>query len=133
MQNLIKKIVLILQILCVGLLLQSLAFKVMAVPSEVAIFRKLEMDPTGRIISIVVEVFCIVGLCTARIATQAAVVAILIFTIGVFFQLTELEIEWWGDGGLRFYLNLLGFLASIGLFFSRNYMSTSFYRKGKAK
>jgi Zn-dependent membrane protease YugP len=104
----------------------------MAVPSEVAIFRKLEMDPTGRITSIVVEVFCIVGLCTARIGTQAAVVAILIFAVGVFFQLTELEIEWWGDGGLRFYLNVLGLAASIGLFFSKNFMSTKFYRKRKA-
>ena len=121
----------VLQALSVLLLMESVIVKVMSTQSEVAAFTKLEMEPTGRYVSLAVEILCITGLVTPRLYRQGAVLAILLFAAGVFFHLTELNINWWNDGGLRFYLNLLGLIAAIGVLVIRNRLAAVLYRRGR--
>jgi hypothetical protein len=131
MNQILKIVANILQGLLSLLLLLSLALKIMGTPGEAAIFQSLEMEPSGRYVSMFAEIICLVGLVTVRFTIQAAILGILIYSIGVFFQLTELEINWFNDGGLRFYLNVLGLLSAIGLFWIRNHLAELLYRKGK--
>jgi hypothetical protein len=103
----------------------------MGVPSETAFFAALEMEGMGKYASIVAEIICIIGMVTMRFVIQAAVLSILVYSMSVFFHLTELSIDWWNDGGLRFYLSLSGLIFSISLFVIRNHLATILFRKGK--
>jgi|GEM_PF-4853084 len=131
MNTLLNRLAFVLQGVIILLYLESIVLKLMGYPSEVAAFSKVEMDGMGRYVAIMLEILSIIGILTQRFVIQAAILSILIFATGVFFHLTELEINWWNDGGLRFSLTLLGLVSSISLFVIRNHLHSVLMRKGK--
>lgn len=120
-----------LQGICVLILIQSIAVKIMGTDGEVAAFSRLEMEPYGRYIMAFLEVLCLTALVTPLFFRQGAVLAILIFASGVFFHLTELHVVWWADGGRRFYLTLAGLICAVGILLIRNRLAEALYKRGR--
>lgn len=120
-----------LQGICVLILIQSIAVKIMGTDGEVAAFAKLEMEPYGRYISAFAEVICLTGLVTPLFFRQGAVLAILLFAAGVFFHVTELRVNWWADDGRRFYLTLTGLISAVFILLIRNRLAETLYKRGR--
>lgn len=120
-----------LQGICALILIQSIAVKVMGTDGEVAAFSKLEMEPFGRYISAGAELVCLLGLIIPLFFRQGAVLAILLFASGVFFHLTELQVNWWADGGRRYYLSLTGLICAILILLLRNHLAETLYKRGR--
>jgi hypothetical protein len=127
----LDKVAYVLQGLIVLILIESMIVKIMGLPGEIAAFSALEMESSGRYFSVVADTLAVIGMVVMRFVIQGAVLALLIFSMGIFFTLTELAIDWYGDGGFRFYLTVAGFLFSLGLFIIRSHLANVLYRRGK--
>jgi putative oxidoreductase len=114
----------------IALLIQSVTVKIVGSPETVFVFEQLGMGNMGQYSTALLEVLAVAGLLVQRFFREASVLAILLFTGGVFFHLTELGIEVYAYNGVRFYLNAIGLSCSIPLFFLRTHLAEVLYRKG---
>ena len=88
-------------------LLQTLRFKFTAHPESVYIFATLGMEPAGRWIIGVLELFTGIGLLIPSIAATAAFVGLGLMFGAIFAHLTKLGIVVQNDGGFLFMLALV--------------------------
>ncbi len=102
----------VLQLVVVGILLQTLFFKFTGAAESVYIFTALGAEPWGRIGSGVVELVASVLLLVPATSALGAGLAIAVIAGAIMSHLTILGIEVQGDGGLLFLLALVVFIAS---------------------
>ena len=87
-------------------------------------------DAFGMRFTIFMEAVSVTGLVVQRFMREGAILAVLLCAVGVFFHLTELNINFYGDDGRRFYLNVLGLALALAIFFIRTHLSAILYKRG---
>ena len=95
------------RLLAALILLQTLFFKFTASPESVYIFTKVGMEPWGRILVGILELFAGVMLVIPRTAWLGAGLALGLMVGAIGMHLTLLGIEVQGDGGYLFFLALI--------------------------
>jgi hypothetical protein len=109
----------IFQLLVAGILLQTLFFKFTGAEESVYIFRRLGMEPWGRIGSGVVELIAAILLLHPRTAVFGAILSLGVISGAIISHLTKLGIVVKNDGGLLFILALVVFVGSLAILIIR--------------
>lgn len=109
----------VLQLVVVGILLQTLFFKFTGAAESVYIFTALGAEPWGRIGSGAVELVASVLLLVPATSALGAGLAIAVIAGAIVSHLTILGIEVQGDGGLLFLLAVVVLAASAGVLLIR--------------
>jgi hypothetical protein len=108
-----------LQVIVALILFQTLFFKFTAAEESVYIFRKLGMEPWGRIGSGVAELIAVCLLLHPRTAALGAVLSLGVISGAIVSHLTRLGIIVKNDGGLLFGLAVAVFIGSAAILFLR--------------
>jgi len=95
------------RLLAALILLQTLFFKFTASPESVYIFTKVGMEPWGRILVGILEMFAGLALIIPRTSWLGAILALGLMAGAIGMHLTLLGIEVQGDGGYLFFLALI--------------------------
>ena len=119
-----------LQGLLIAILLLDIVVKVISDDHEVWAFYLMGFDAFGMRFTIFMEAVSVTGLVVQRFMREGAILAVLLCAVGVFFHLTELNINFYGDDGRRFYLNVLGLALALAIFFIRTHLSAILYKRG---
>jgi len=99
--------------------IQTLYFKFNAAPESVYIFTTLGMEPVGRIVIGVVELFSALLLLYPPLMMYGAILGLGTISGAIFFHLTTLGIEVQNDGGYLFALALAVFICCVVVLFIR--------------
>lgn len=121
----------IMQIMLIGLLLQSIVSKIVGSYTIKFIFDRVGVGGFGMLSSAIVEAFAIVGLVVPRFFREGALLTMLLMASGAFLQVAEVGVIARNDGGFRFYSLIVGLGLAIGLFFIRTHLAEVLYKKGR--
>jgi hypothetical protein len=121
----------IIQVLLIGLLLQSIVSKIVGAYNVKFIFDRVGLGGFGMSFSAIVEAFAILFLVVPRFFREGALLCLLLMAAGAFLQAAEVGVVVLNDGGLRFYSILTGFALSVALFFIRTHLAEVLYKKGR--
>lgn len=114
-----KTISWIAQVVAAVILAQALFFKFSGAPESVALFEALDAEPWGRLGTGAIEAIAVLMLLLPRYAAIGGVLGAGLMAGAVGSHLTELGIEWQGDGGLLFGLAVTTLVASLIVVFLR--------------
>ena len=119
-----------LQGLLIAVLLFDIVFKVISDDVERAAFELMGFGAFGMRFTIFIEALAVTGLVVQRFMREGAILAVLLCSVGIFFHLTELNVNFYGDEGRRFYFNVVGLGLALAIFFIRSRLSAVLYKKG---
>ncbi len=112
-----SKLLLLLRLTSAVIMLQTLFFKFTGAPESIYIFETLGMEPYGRYVSGIGELFASVLLLSPGLQVFGAVVAMNIMLGAILSHVTVLGVVVQDDGGLLFTLACVVFLASGSIVF----------------
>lgn len=111
---------LIIRIAIAVILIQTLRFKFTAHPDSVYIFKKVGLEPYGRIGIGILELIASILILVPKTTWLGSLAVISIIGGAILMHLTELGIDINGDNGLLFYTAIATFtLSVISLWFSK--------------
>ena len=119
-----------LQGLLIAILLLDIVVKVISDYRETLAFEQMGFGNFGMNFTIFIEAIAVTALVVQRFFREGAILAVLLCAVGVFFHLTELNINFYGDEGRRFYLNVFGLGLALTIFFIRGRLSSVLYKNG---
>ncbi len=115
-----KYVLIVLRIAVALILLQTLWFKFQAHPDSVYIFKKVGLEPYGRIGIGILELIASILILIPKTVWMGALLTVGIIAGAIMMHLTKLGIDVNGDGGTLFYLALITlFLGVVVLWFNR--------------
>ncbi len=107
-----NKLFLLLRIVVAIILIQTLRFKFTAHPDSVYIFTKVGLEPYGRIITGITELFAGILLFIPKVIWVGATLTLGIIGGAIMMHLTKLGIEVNNDGGTLFITAVITFILS---------------------
>ncbi len=110
-----KKLELLLRLVAAGILFQTLYFKFSAAPESVYIFKKLQVEPWGRLFAGFSELVAVILLLVPKTKLFGALAAIGIMAGAILSHLFVLGIQVEGDGGLLFALAVIVLFSALGI------------------
>lgn len=119
------------QFILIGLFIWSVISKLLDTGITSQLFEKVGLGAGGLYASAFIEIVCIILLITKPLVKQGALLAMVIFAIGLFFQVAEVGFFTAGDGGARFYSMVLGLLLSVLVYIIRVRLSEVLFKKGR--
>lgn len=113
-----KYILLLIKLIVAIILLQTLYFKFSGSPESVYIFKKLGIEPYGRIGSGIIELIASILLFINKTKFYAAIMATGTMLVAILSHLFVLGIEVMHDNGTLFILALVTFILSLFLVYT---------------
>jgi len=108
-----RNVLLVFRIVISFILLQTLYFKFSAHPDSVYIFKKVGLEPVGRIEIGVLELIAAILILIRKTIWAGALLTVGIISGAIFLHLTQLGIEINNDGGKLFYMALAVLILSL--------------------